>query len=43
MSILRGGALVGAVVLSINPTTRLEVPAGIFNLYVCVIFFLTTQ
>jgi len=39
--ILCGGALVGAVVLSIYPSTHLEVPAVIFNLYVCVIFFLT--
>jgi len=45
--ILCGGALVGAVVLSINPSTHLEVPAVIFNLYVClcvcVIFFVTTR
>jgi len=45
--ILCGGALVGAVVLSINPSTHLEVPAVIYRVYVCVracvIFFLTAQ
>lgn len=43
MYVINFCVMVGAVVLSINPSTHVEDPAVIFNLYVFMILFWTTQ